>query len=634
MTSLYADLSWLPRPPADFSARCRCALDLPEKAGEQIRALASYALDQNQLVRLTKLIARAREAGHSLAPLTPYRLGFISNSTSDFLVAALVASAARYGIALDCVAGAYDQAIQESLNPDSAVHRSKPNAVLIALDWRGLPLHSSPGRSEEANATVGATLDYLNLIRNGIQQNTPALCIFQNLAAPPETLFGSLDRAIPGSPRNVLDRVNQAIAEMVGTTGGALVDVAGLAETVGLANWHSPAEWNLGKLPFSQSFIPLYADHVCRLLAAHRGKSRRGLILDLDNTLWGGVIGDDGLKGIKIAQGDAVGEAHLELQRYALTLRNRGIVLAVCSKNEDESARAPFRHHPEMLLREEHFAVFQANWSDKATNIEAIASELKLGLESFVFVDDNPFERELVRKTLPQVAVPELPADPALYARTLSAAGYFEASAFLEEDLKRASYYDSNARRASLQKEVGDLKQYLASLKMEIVFQPFDETGRARIAQLINKSNQFNLTTRRYSEGEVARLEADPSCFAMQVRLTDTFGDNGMISVVICRPAAKEDWEIDTWLMSCRVLGRGVESMVLRELVHHARRRNIQKLIGTYRPTDRNKLVEQHYPKLGFALVEQLSDGSTTWYLDVASTDIEAAPMTVRSLFP
>jgi FkbH-like protein len=631
MPELFSDLSWLPRPPADFSAQCRTVLASSENLGKPLHALASYALDNNQLHRLSKLIHQARVDGHSLAPLHPFKLGLISNSTTDFIIPALVATAARYGIALECVAGDYDQAVQDSLNPESAINRSNPKAVLVALDWRGVPLRFSPGQADGARTAVQEVIDYLRLIREGIQRNSGALCIFQNLAAPPERLFGSLDRALPGAGRETIDRVNRSIAEEVSLSGGVLLDLAGLAETVGLANWHSPSEWNLAKQPFSQDFLPLYADHVCRVIAALCGKSRRCLVLDLDNTLWGGVIGDDGLKGIRVAQGDAVGEAHRDLQRYALSLRERGVVLAVCSKNEDETARLPFRNHSEMLLREEHFAVFQANWSDKATNIQAIADELALGLDSFVFVDDNPFERELVRQHLPQVAVPELPEDAALYTRTLSAAGYFEAVAFSEEDLKRAGYYDGNARRAALQKQVGDLNGYLASLKMEIVFQPFDETGRARITQLINKSNQFNLTTRRYSEPEVARIEADPSCFSMQVRLLDSFGDNGMISVVICRPRSDEEWEIDTWLMSCRVLGRCVETMVLRELLQHASRRNVQRLIGVYKPTDRNKMVEQHYAKLGFAEAERHPDGSTVWHLDVAATHIEPAPMTVRS---
>jgi FkbH-like protein len=631
MPALFSDLSWLPRPPADFSAQCRAALADPEKLGQKIRALASSAMDNNQLHRLSKLIHQARAGGHSLEPLQPYRLGVISNSTTDFIIPALVATAARHGIALECVAGDYDQAVQESLNPESSINRGGVNAVLIALDWRGVPLRFCPGDPEGATATAQKAIDYLRMIAEGIRRNSGALCIFQNLAAPVERLFGSLDRTLPGASRETIDAVNRAIAEEAREPGAALLDVAGVAETVGLGNWHSASEWNLGKLPFAQDFLPLYADHVCRLIAALSGKSRRCLVLDLDNTLWGGVIGDDGLKGIRVAQGDPVGEAHLDLQRYALALRERGVVLAVCSKNEDETARMPFRSHSEMLLREEHFAVFQANWSDKATNIQAIANELALGLESFVFVDDNPFERELVRQHLPQVAVPEMPEDAALYTRTLSAAGYFEAAVFSEEDLKRAGYYDGNARRAALQKQVGDLNGYLASLKMEIVFQPFDETGRTRITQLINKSNQFNLTTRRYSEPEVARIEMDPACFAMQVRLLDTFGDNGMISVVICRARSAEEWEIDTWLMSCRVLGRAVETMVLRELLEHANRRKVQRLIGVYSPTDRNKMVEQHYAKLGFAEMERHPDGKTIWQLDVATTQIEAAPMTVRS---
>jgi FkbH-like protein len=426
-----------------------------------------------------------------------------------------------------------------------------------------------------------------------------------------------------------VDDVNRGIAELAQSSGRTLLDVAGLAETVGLANWHSASEWNLSKIPFAQMFLPLYADHVCRLLGALSGKSRRCLVLDLDNTLWGGVIGDDGLKGIHVSQGDPLGEAHLDLQRYALSLRERGVVLAVSSKNEDAVARLPFREHADMILREEHFAVFQANWTDKAANIRAIAEELSLGLDSFVFVDDNPFERELVRQALSQVAVPEMPADPSLYATALSAAGYFEAATFSAEDLRRASYYEGNARRAVLQQQSGGIQEYLASLQMEIVFQPFDETGRARITQLISKSNQFNLTTRRYTEAEVARIETDPDCFTLQIRLSDTLGDNGMISVIVCR--SKEDlWDIDTWLMSCRVLGRGVEQAVLRELLQRARERNIRALIGTYRPTDRNKLVEQHYSKLGFSLESECPDGSTTWLLDVATAQVEAPPMTVR----
>jgi FkbH-like protein len=387
----------------------------------------------------------------------------------------------------------------------------------------------------------------------------------------------------------------------------------------------------MAKFPFSDDVIPIYAEHVARTVAAIRGKSRKVLILDLDNTVWGGVIGDDGLEGIQIAQGDAIGEAYLEVQRLALDLRQRGILLAVSSKNHDEVAREPFEKHPEMLLKLDHIAVFAANWDDKATNIRAIAEKLSLGLDAMVFLDDNPVERGLVRTLLPEVAVPELPEDPAWYARTLAAAGYFEAITFSAEDLKRAGFYQDNAKRASLQSYVGGIDAYLASLNMTITFQPFDTTGRARIVQLINKSNQYNLTTRRYTVPEVTQAETDPEVFTLQVRLEDVYGDNGMISVVICRPGEPGAWEIDTWLMSCRVLGRKVEHMVLREILSHARATGVHKLKGVYRPTDRNKLVLDHYSKLGFIKIGEEESGLTHWELLVEGANPESTPIKVVS---
>ncbi|MGD0729663.1 MAG: HAD-IIIC family phosphatase [Terracidiphilus sp.] len=631
MNSLYLELQWLPPAPGDISARLKALAASQAPSGREIQQLASHALDLNQLTRLDKLIGKARSEGNHLVPLVPFRLALLSNSTVDMIVPALVASAARYGIALEVIQPSYDQVAQEALTPDSKVNSCKPDAVLFALDYRALPLKTSLGDAEASSATVQGAIGYLQALRDGIHAHSRAVCIFQTFAPPPETLFGSLDAALPGTLRSLIDGINRELAAYAFESGDVLFDVAALAGTVGVADWHNTQLWNLGKLPFSDELIPLYADHVARTIAALRGKSRKALILDLDNTVWGGVIGDDGLEGIQIAQGDARGEAHLAVQRLALDLRSRGIVLAVSSKNTDEVAREPFEKHPEMLLKLDHIAVFQANWNDKATNIQAIAEELSLGLDAMVFLDDNPVERGLVRQLLPQVAVPELPEDPAWYARTLAAAGYFEAIAFAGEDLKRAGHYQDNAKRASLQKQAGGVDAYLASLDMTITFQPFDATGRARIVQLINKSNQYNLTTRRYTDPEVTEAENDPEVFTLQVRLADIFGDNGMISVVICRPAQAGVWQIDTWLMSCRVLGRRVEHMVLREILEHARTAGIHKLSGTYLPTDRNKLVVDHYARLGFAKVEEHDSGSTRWELHVEGAEPPAAPMKVVS---
>lgn len=626
-------LPWLVRPDPDFAALCRA---LPgEKPGAAIRKLASAALDENQLNRLAKVISAAQSAGRELAPLQPFRLAILSNSTTHFLMPCLTATAARYGFSLQAMTPGYGQIAQVTLDAKSELYDFEPHAVLIAIDWHGLPIPNIPGG--DAIAAVDAVMQMLGTIRSNIKAHgNGAVSILQTIAPPIERFVGSFERALPGGRRQIIECVNQRLAESMLHSGDALFDVAGLAEAVGLENWHSPQEYNLARIPFASTYTPLYADHFCRIVSALRGKSRRCVVLDLDNTLWGGVIGDDGLAGIQLAEGDATGEAFRELQRYLLNLRSYGVVLAVSSKNEDENARAPFRQHPEMILREEHFAVFQVNWQDKVTNIRAVADQLRLGLDSLVFVDDNPFERRLVRESLPEVAVPELPDDPAQFARTLAAAGYFEATSFSSEDAKRTEYYHHNAMRAALARDTPDIEAYLATLAMKITFQAFDETNRARIAQLINKSNQFNLTTRRYSEADVERMQHDPRCFTLQVRLEDTFGDNGMISVVICREAeSSSTWEIDTWLMSCRVLGRGVENAVLRQILARAIPLGVDTLVGCYIPTGRNKLVKDHYRKLGFTPRAERPDGTTEWQLEVSQERLDQVPvppMTVASL--
>jgi FkbH-like protein len=635
MNSLYTELKWLPRAPRLLSERLRSLGNQTGQIGREVQALALHALDLNQLTKLANVIDKARIGTEpddkSMKPLVPFRLAVLTNSTIDLIAPALVASAARHGIILEIIRSSYDQVAQEALNPESEINRSKPDAVLFALDYRALPLKLSLGAPDSSSATIQKAISYLRALRDGIKSGSNAVCIFQTCAPPTETLFGSLDRTLPGTMRSLIGDINRELGKYVADSGDVLLDVAGLAETVGLADWHNPRLWNMAKFPFSDEVIPIYAEHVARTVAAIRGKSRKVLILDLDNTVWGGVIGDDGLEGIHVAQGDAIGEAYLEVQRLALDLRQRGILLAVSSKNHDEVAREPFEKHPDMLLKLDHIAVFAANWDDKATNIRAIAEKLSLGLDAMVFLDDNPVERGLVRRLLPGVAVPELPEDPAWYARTLAAAGYFDAITFGAEDLKRAGFYQDDAKRASLQSYAGGIDDYLSSLDMTITFQPFDPTGRARIAQLINKSNQYNLTTRRYTIPEVTQAETDPEVFTLQVRLEDVFGDNGMISVVICRPGEPGVWEIDTWLMSCRVLGRKVEYMVLREILGHARAAGVHKLKGVYRPTDRNKLVLDHYSKLGFIKTSEEEGGLTHWELLVEGANPESTPMKVVS---
>ena len=339
---------------------------------------------------------------------------------------------------------------------------------------------------------------------------------------------------------------------------------------------------------------------------------------DLDNTLWGGVVGDDGIEGIVLGQGSAAGEAYLAFQRYAASLAERGVVLALCSKNDAEIVEHVFKNHPEMHLKREAIAAAAVNWTDKATNLRQLASTLELGLDSLVFVDDNPAERDIVRRELPMVAVPELPDDVAHYAATLAAAGYFESVAFTAEDSARSRQYAQNAQRQELLATATDMEGFLKSLDMRLDARPPANGDLASLTQLINKSNQFNLTTRRYTAEEVERAVNDPEVVVRGFRLVDKFGDNGLIAVIIARPHEQESTAlaVDTWLMSCRVLGRGVEAACLRVLAHEAARRGAKALIGEYRPTPRNGMVRDHYPRLGFAPAGNGGEASY-WRLDL-----------------
>jgi FkbH-like protein len=625
---MLSELPWLLPPPGDFNTLCRTALNDPI-AERKLQFLAGHALNLDQLTRLARVLKRARETRLPLPGLIPIRLGYLSNATTSLIIPAFVATSARYGIALEVIETGFGQVAQEALSSDSELNRARPDLVLLSINHTGLPLRCELGNSAAAQKGVDAAIDYVIALANGVQRHCGATVIFETVAQPPELLFGSFDFSLPGSLRHCIEAFNRGLSSRLAGTPHLLLDTAGLAQCVGLAEWHAPTQWYHAKLGFAAKFIPLYAEQVARLIAAARGKSRRCLVLDLDNTLWGGVIGDDDLSGIVVGEGSSLGEAFLNVQRTALALRDRGIILAVASKNEEATARLPFRQHPDMLLREEHITVFQANYTDKAANLRAIAQSLSLGLDSLVLLDDNPVERYQVRQTLPEVAVPELPDDAALYARVLLAAGYFEGIAYSEEDRARASYYKSDAKRAILLEATENIDEFLRSLACVVSFKPFDRTGRERITQLINKSNQFNLTTRRYAQSEIAEFEIDPRYFTLQVRLADRFGDNGMISAVICRKH-DQSWEFDTWVMSCRVLGRKVEVAILQEIVRQARIAGATRLIGRFIPTHRNGLVRDHYAKLGFARIQESEDGSSTWVLELANFTATEHPLKIE----
>jgi FkbH-like protein len=618
------DLPWLLAAPDDFRLEVR-ALAAPNSS-VAARGLARHRLDLNQLHAL----GRALPSVIARDKIKTTKLGVLSNGTTDLMLPAFAVSALRHGVWLECIGTPFDQAAQQALDPSSHINRASCDFVLLALDHRGLSLLPAPGDPDRARSLVDQALQHVEAMRRGLLNASGCSVIVQTLPQVSTALFGSLERSVPGTIQWMIDRFNTELRAAVAASSDLLLDAAALAETVGLARWHDPVQWALGKFSFAHDVVPLYADWLARLVAAARGKSRKCLVLDLDNTVWGGVIGDDGLAGIVLGNGHPTGEAFLSVQQAALALRDRGVVLAVSSKNDDEVARSPFRKHPEMLLKEHHITVFQANWRDKAANIKAIAETLNIGVDSLVLLDDNPAERAQVRGALPDVAVPELPEDPAFFAQTLMAAGYFESIGFTAEDRQRADQYQANAARAELLGAATDLEAYLRSLDMKAIVGRFDSVGRARITQLINKTNQFNLTTRRYTEAQVMALEDSPEGFTLQIRLVDKFGDNGIVAIVICLPDGA-DWLIDTWLMSCRVLNRKLEETTLNCIVAAAKSAGVRSVIGQYLPTDRNEMVKEHYPRLGFERLDD-RDGGSRWGLHVASYVAPAVPIGIVEL--
>jgi len=613
-------LPWLAEAPEEASELLSSARLGEDGFIDKMRRLSQIRLSGNQASRASRRLAKYYEKYGFPEGMPCAKIGIVSNSTMSLAAELIPLAALRHGTAVSTFLIEYDRASVACLSGDADMEAYDPDFMLMAFDFRALPIVKSPGGSNDYEKSAHEIVTYLHMLRNGVQTNYGVPAIVQTLAAPPENLFGSFDIRAAGSWPSLIQNANNTLVEIAEKNSDLVLDVGGLVERLGSETWFNREQWFAHKLAFDLDLAPAYSEMLGRLIGAVRGCSRKCLVLDLDNTVWGGVIGDDGLDGIVLGQGSAAGEAFLDLQRYALDLRERGVILAVCSKNDEENARLPFRDHPDMLLREEHITVFRANWDDKAGNLKTIADTLNIGLDAMVFLDDNPAERAHVRAVLPMVAVPEAGDDPTLYSWLLASAGYFEAVSFSEDDKTRVLSYAADTQRAAAADSAVDANEYLNSLKMDINFLPFDKVGRPRIAQLINKTNQFNLTTRRYTESEVEGFERDRNTVTLQVRLRDRFGDSGMIGVVIAKPKPSNAGalEIDSWLMSCRVLGRRVEEAILNELLEEAARRDVSTIYGRYIPTAKNGMVAEHYKKLGFQHIVEEGSNATVWRLDIA----------------
>lgn len=610
-------LEWLP---VTESWRERTAALASGAVGiEAAIALANTRLDFVRTNALDTLAKRRFQDARPALGSPPIRLAILGSSTLTHLHAAVRVAGLRRGLWIETYEASYGQYLQELLDPTSPLHAFAPTAVLFVFD----AIHLTRGLHADLDsaAAAGAIDQIIDGVRNAWDAARTAFdcpLLQQTVINVFPALLGNNEHRLPGSAHRAVSQINAWLR----SPDGAGVDLIAVDDRVaadGLGAWHDPALWHRSKQEIAPLAAPLWGDLVVRVLAARLGRSFKALVLDLDNTLWGGVIGDAGIEGIVLGQGSPLGEGFLAVQAYAKQLSRRGIILAVASKNDAATALEPFDRHPEMLLRRADIAAFRADWNDKAGNLRAIAEELNIGLDSLVFLDDNPFERTLVRRELPMVAVPEVPDDPALVPAVLAAAGYFEAVCVTAEDRERTQNYQGNRERAQLEARSTNLVDYLRSLEMRLLWRPFDMAGLQRTLQLINKTNQFNLRTRRYTEAEVLAVMHDPAAIGLQLRLLDRFGDNGIIAVLIgrLRPPG-EDLDIDTWLMSCRVLGRQVEWSTLRLIVDHARRMGAKRLIGEYLPTPKNAMVKDHYERHGFSILSRDASGRSLAKLELA----------------
>jgi FkbH-like protein len=516
---------------------------------------------------------------------------------------------------------AFNQYRQEIWDSASELYARRPSVVILQLDGADLfadflrdPLSGGIDCAAVAERAAGELESNLALLRGRLPNAT---VILHTVQFPALHALTGLEHHSPYTLSTISSEFNLRLGRISRKYPHVLVhDTAALAAHVGLRHWYDARLWYLTRCRMSREAMKALAQSTMSLLRGWKGQTRKCIVLDLDNTLWGGIIGEDGLAGIALGE-EGLGLAFAEFQDELLQLTHKGILLAVCSKNNEEDALAVLREHPSMRLKEHAFAARRINWKDKATNIRGLAAELNLGLDSFIFIDDNPAERTLVRSELPEVLVPEWPEDPTAYKDALLelATVHLMKVSLTEEDRARTAMYRAEGeRRGLLESAGGNLESYYRSLGMTAQIDRADSFTIPRIAQLTQKTNQFNLTTRRYSEADIRALSESPDALVLWLKMSDRFADNGIVGVLILRRIGAREWEIDTLLLSCRVIGRTVENALLGHACELLRGRAAEYLNGEYHPTQKNVLSANVYRELGFELLGE-QDGVTRWRL-------------------
>ena len=532
------------------------------------------------------------------------KVALLGDTATQLLVTAIKGEAVDRGLSLDLYEGEYSQVERQLMDPTSELYEFDADIIVIFQSTHKLgeyhsclPVDSQLHLSEERLSFVASLCENPSFANKKL--------IYFNYPEIEDTVFGSYANKVESSFSYQVRKLNFELMNLSMQYPNLFIcDIAGLQNLFGRQFMFAPNVYMTTEMVLSVNALPYVASRVVDIIAAIKGQFKKCLILDLDNTVWGGVIGDDGLEGIELGHGLGIGKAFTEFQMWIKKLKQRGIIICVASKNNEDTAKEPFEKHPDMILKLDDIAVFQANWETKVDNIRTIQSILNIGFDSMVFLDDNPFERNIVRENIPGITVPELPEDPAQYLEYLYSLNLFETASYSNADKDRTKQYQVEAKRVSLSKTFTNEADFLKSLNMVSTVTGFTKFNTPRVAQLSQRSNQFNLRTVRYTEADIESMAQNPEVIDLSFTLEDKFGDNGLIAVIIMKKQDEETLFVDTWFMSCRVLKRGMENFTLNTMVEYARAKGYKRIIGEYIPTPKNKMVEMHYPNLGFSKIE------------------------------
>lgn len=561
-----------------------------------------------QTIECMKSLRELKKLAREESNAPKVKVALLGDTATQLLVISIKGEAVDRGLSLDFYEGEYSQVERQLMDPTSELYEYDAEIIIIFQSTHKLGEYHSSLSIDKQELLAEERLSFVTAIcENPFFANKKI--IYFNYPEIEDTVFGSYANKVETSFSFQIRKLNYELMQLSSQYPNLFIcDIAGLQNMFGRRFMFSPNVYMTTEMVLSVNALPYVASRVVDIVSAIKGQFKKCLILDLDNTLWGGVIGDDGLEGIELGHGLGIGKAFTEFQMWIKKLKQRGIIICVASKNNEETAKEPFEKHPDMVLKLDDIAVFQANWETKVDNIRTIQSILNIGFDSMVFLDDNPFERNMVRENIPGITVPELPEDPAQYLEFLYSLNLFETASYSNADKDRTKQYQVEAKRVSLSKTFTNEADFLKSLNMVSTVSGFTKFNTPRVAQLSQRSNQFNLRTIRYTEADIESMANDPDVIDLSFTLEDKFGDNGLIAVVIMKKKDQETLFIDTWFMSCRVLKRGMENFTLNTMVEYAKKKGYKRIIGEYIPTPKNKMVEQHYSNLGFTPIESLSN--------------------------